>query len=303
MYCQRCGIPCDQGQNFCPRCINAYYYAQASPTMAAAVRPQRKPYVVVTATLLVVLSAGLFAARGGNFRKTASAEPGPHISIEGSQPHAPALSAPSEANTPVALSEQSSTPIASPNLVVQSPATSPDLAKPAESEAMPALTRAYLDHLSRIESMRQSLGRQEASNLTAMLTSLQGANQADASSESGASGESGRAQQVANTTDAMTRGWAELQSQFAMVEPPADCTTLAQNYSSLLKETTLMMNEVLQLVGSGDPNAVVGKLQSMQGTTSGRIDRFAASSEAELNLLCSKYKVLTWFHIAQDIGK
>lgn len=315
MNCQRCGSPCDFGSYLCPRCLAQYRQQQAygggvAQPIAASQGLQVPRYAMAGVTCLVVLSAGLFAAKGVNIAQAAQSGKGKPLAQQGSVGGAelqqsqaaggPTVEATSNATGVTELKIQGSAP--APTLAVASDLPSaPPLAQ--ESNGMPPLVNSYLAHLQRIETMRQSLAHQELGNLTAMMTALQGANNQDASS-SGEDGSQARAGQVASTTDGMATGWAKLRQEFNSVAPPADCAPLASTYDSMLGETITMMNDVMSLVGSAasDQQAALGKLTSLQGTSSGRIEPLARKAEQHLEQVFAKYKATQTFKIATDVG-
>lgn len=256
-----------------------------------------KPYFVVVSLLFVLLTAGLFAAKSKSMLAKPQTSVAQDLSKSGASPATPNLSAASQPAAPTLQATE--TNAATTSLAKTESAPSTPLQVPAQTAEMPNEVRTYLAHLSRIEAQRQSMARQQASNLTAMM----GAMQAAGASNPGEGDPLEQARNVNSNARQMEDAWTQLGSQFDAVNPPQECAALAASYRQLLGETATMIEQIVSVVGGmSDPQSALNSLKGMQGSSS-KIDLLAQGAEQQLVQLYARYQSIPTFHIAQDLGK
>ena len=228
-------------------------------------------------------------------------QPAPSLlQSQGSNTTPPVLMQSQEAQTPPVLQ---STPVTAPPILE---------AKAPPKIEMPADVREWLEHLRRTEQKREQVANDQVSQAIVMLMTLKGVGDLgaingllDDGDEGNARKDPGAPNKVAQDANRMKNEWIRLIQTFNSRKPPAsECVAMRNSYDQVLRETGNMIQEIIGIVANvGDnPMAAVGKLQSMIGTSSNRIDTYAQRVDQAVADICKKYETEKWFSIKKDIG-
>lgn len=192
-------------------------------------------------------------------------------------------------------------------LKVRGSGTTPPLSVRGERRYMPEDVRRWLEHLQRIERMRGELCISQIS--TAMVdkmglgsgTSLEMAKKILANPEEDPTPPD---REMAESNKRHVDGWAELESDFHSLPPPAECVPIRDKYQLTLDETKAMIEEITgHLEGAAEnPQAAIEALQRMIGTSSGRIDKNGIETDRLIGDICARYDTAKWFSISGDFG-
>ncbi|MBS1723535.1 MAG: hypothetical protein JSS66_11345 [Armatimonadetes bacterium] len=189
---------------------------------------------------------------------------------------------------------------ASPNAVT---------AAPIEVKTMPKDVLDWLKHLERIENKRKDMAGKQVADLLFQLTMLQGAGATEGALKGLLGDEadvetSNPAKEIGNQAEDQRKAWAALIKDFDSLPPPPECVPIRDAYSQCLGETSVMINDVLRVVGGStdDPKAAVATLMKMRGQSESRIDVAGKQSDRLVQDVCDKYEVRKWFTVNGDIG-
>ena len=175
------------------------------------------------------------------------------------------------------------------NTDVQNPPLKPD-----EKPQPPADVVAYLEHLSRVEKMRQDVCAKELNDLIAQAPQIiaKAFSFDENFEEPDSAGElSGKASQYA-------REWQQISAYFLTVRPPEACNALAGKYYDSLREFIVFMNAFQYAASKTD----LAKLKQIQRDQTS-IDEKLTAADQELASVCNKYGIQKSFSIQADTGK
>jgi hypothetical protein len=256
-----------------------------------------------------------FGARGDTSTPAATIALGssgqrPTLAAAGASSRGPnLLSARGETPDTNMVQEQGSTP--TPALLAsETRTTAPTLRE--DQSGMPSDIRRWLEHLERIEKMRNTLAATQMMQAVSQMARLQAQDMTSMMGDGdGDDGEAAanrkmdeRANGYARETDAMRRAWIDLATQFHAVPPPGECMGARANYDQVIGNTGSMMLEIINAVRSAskDRERALQTLQSMQGQSNDRIDRYAKETDSIVAEICRRYDTPKWFDIRGDIG-
>jgi hypothetical protein len=187
--------------------------------------------------------------------------------------------------------------------------------KAPTNTAMPDDVREWLDHLRRAEEKREEIATKQVTEAIGMLTELKSAGGGmDLSSimEGGEGDGQPQAQakdpqapgRVVGSANDMKSDWRRLIQAFDAKPAPAECAEMKEQYDRVLNETGNMIEEIVSVVQNigDDPMGAIGKLEGMQGKSTGRIDSFARNVDQGVASICSKYDTPKWFSVKTDFG-
>lgn len=107
-------------------------------------------------------------------------------------------------------------------------------------------------------------------------------------------------------TTSMEKEWQALQQFFDSYPPPSECRPIATNYDSAMGETSGMMLELADVLGSlGDISQIQNALATamkMKDQSKTRIDPARKESDRLVGDICLKYNTRKWFDIPGDIA-
>ncbi len=258
MKCFKCGTDNPSESRFCGSCGSPMSREGISTGMPAAVQNKKKTGLIAAiAGLLIVAAIGLYL-HGQRVAGT-----GPMKAP--SQP--PVLNAP----------------------------TVPANQQPEKKEVPPEVV-AYLEHLKKVEQMRQNVYAKELQSLvSSMSEAMMKALPFDWDQE----GEIKKpTDELAKKSMDFTRDWQQVSAYFLQVKAPPDCGTLAAKYYESLSTFISFMGKFQEAVGKND----IAGLNSIKAD-SGQIDDKFNAADAELGKVCDKFGLEKSFKIRSDSGQ
>jgi hypothetical protein len=149
---------------------------------------------------------------------------------------------------------------------------------------MPDDIRRWLEHLKRVDLMREGANTQLTGEFTALVTALMPGifsdpGEAEASDQQRRSEALKAFRRVDNT-------FREIQKEFHSLPPPPVCKPIAEEYSSALENTRAMVLDLMEAVADLD----MGKALSLQNQSYARIDTRVATCNALIEALCARYR-------------
>jgi hypothetical protein len=184
-------------------------------------------------------------------------------------------------------------------------ATGPDLAVRGEAPApgvqeqglgMPDDVRKWLEHLKRIDRLREGYNTTYAMTLLGKVGSLRRGTFMD--EETAAIDDAKRKASAEGFTGDIDSFFAKLTQDFQSLPPPAECASIAGQYSSVLLETRGMLGQIDAAITNLDIHA----LESMQGTTYARLDTRADETNTLIDDICEKYQEPNKYQVFVDKG-
>lgn len=226
--------------------------------------------------------------------QAAGSTPAPVMEASGSTPQPVMQTAPQQPN---------------PTMQTAPPAATPTLE--GGSAGMPNDVRAWLEHLHKVEQVRQSLAGTQLKEAVTTLVGLQAGDMTHAMDEDGNDSvdaerkkQNDRAQKVGGGMADMQQAWKTLLQTFDSVPAPAECRDIKNNYDQVIGQTGAMIIDIVGHIKSAanDPQAAVSALTAMQGTSKSKIDVPARMSDQGVAKVCKHYDVVKWFDIEGDVG-
>lgn len=190
-------------------------------------------------------------------------------------------------------------------------APAPFLQKPGERLVMPPEIREWLEHLRRTEERRMRLAEDQMGELMVSLTLLQGGDPLsnlgdllDPDAPTYPEQDPPSLKRTAEDAQKHSRAWAELTRFFNSVPPPAECVPIRNEYDQVVRETGLMMTDIIGVVqgSSSSPQTALSSLMRMRGRSEERIDQPAIRTDSLVQELCDKYNTRKWFDVKGDVG-
>lgn len=282
--CSRCQTANPDEAKFCFKCGAAL--APAIPV--STVRRNRGPWLIAAIALVALLTA-LGVGLSGILRSVGRAAPSGITAQRAEAPPPSLLEVEAEPKAGITRREQI---------------------------GMPPETRAWLEHLERVEKQRRDLSLKQIGSFMATMTTLQVAGIQDAlkdvmggdASELDNTAKQSSADNVHKEVEAARDDWRQLRELFESKPPPSECIPLKAQYEVALRETSGMMMDLMdaldRAMSSNDPEEmkkVVSELYGMKGK-SAPIDEAGGATDTLLGDLCRKYETRKWFSIARDIG-
>ncbi|MCB8932962.1 MAG: PepSY-associated TM helix domain-containing protein [Fimbriimonadaceae bacterium] len=297
MVCPHCGQAVNGQGRFCMHCGGALGAPASNspppsgggaPSFGAEAARQKRSMRWIAALAIV----GSLAAAYIGLRASGA------LRIGASTPEAPTLEAQGSVQAPAILRTEGTTP-------------PPALNKPGERIVMPPEIRDWLEHLRRTEEKRMRLAEDQMAELMVSLTLLQGGdpltNLGDLLDPDAPTYPEQDPPSVKRTTeDAQkhSRAWAELTQFFNSVPPPAECVPIRNEYDQVVRETGLMMTDIMGLVqgSTANPQTALASLMRMRGRSKERIDQPAIETDSLVQEICNKYNTRKWFDVKGDVG-
>jgi hypothetical protein len=151
-------------------------------------------------------------------------------------------------------------------------------------QRMPEDVRRWLEHLKRVDRMRESANSDLVADMVKTMVAVKPATMTD--EEDVAAAEARRKDTADHAIKDVDQIFSRLTQEFQKLPPPEECRPIADRYSQLLLGTRLMLSEILAAMQAGDIRA----LESKKGTSYGRIDNQAEEANGLIDGLCKKYK-------------
>jgi hypothetical protein len=267
MLCPKCAFDAGTAR-FCSQCGNSFDSAL----------PRKRnylPFMIAGGAVLALL--GILVATGvlhlGGRARDAS------LLVPGGSPDVP-------------LRKEAGT--GGPNLSVSSSAPPPTVAE--EGVGMPDDVRKWLEHLKRIDRIREAYNSSYAMTLIGKVGSLKPGTFLD--EDAAAIDEAQRKAAANGLTGDADNFFAKLTQDFQSLAPPAECAGIAGEYAGVLLETRAMLGQIDQAIS----NLNVHALESLQGTTYVRLDAKADGTNALIDAICSKYQEPNKYEVFVDKG-
>jgi hypothetical protein len=181
-----------------------------------------------------------------------------------------------------------------PNLQVQASADPPALAE--EGIGMPDDVRKWLEHLKRIDKIREAYNSSYAMTLIGKVGSLRPGTFLE--EDSAAIDEAQRKAAAGGLTADVDSFFAKLTNDFQSLPPPTECSSIAAQYASVLLETRGMLGQIDQAITNLD----IHSLETLQGTTFARLDTRAQEANTLIDDICKKYQEPNKYEVFVDRG-
>ena len=181
-----------------------------------------------------------------------------------------------------------------PGLTVTGEASPPKIAE--EGIGMPDDVRKWLEHLKRVDGLREGYNNSFAMTLIGKITSLRPGTFLN--EEDGAVDEAQRKAAAQGFTGDVDNFFAKLTEDFQSLPPPAECGPIASQYATVLLETRGMLGQISQAVENLDTRS----LEAMQGTTFSRLDTKAQEANTLIDDICKKYQEPNKYAVFVDKG-
>jgi hypothetical protein len=183
---------------------------------------------------------------------------------------------------------------AAPNLALNAEAPGPGLQE--EGIGMPDDVRKWLEHLKRIDRMREAYNSSYAMTLIGKVGSLRPGTFLD--EEAASIDEAQRKAAASGLTGDVDNFFAKLTQDFQSLPPPAECAAIAGEYAGVLLETRGMLGQIDQAIRNLD----IHSLESLQGTTYARLDAKADGTNTLIDAICEKYQEPNKYEVFVDRG-
>ncbi len=173
----------------------------------------------------------------------------------------------------------------------------PDIeAKQPEKKEVPPEVVAYLEHLQKVEAMRQAVYSKE---LQAVMASASEAMMKALPFDWDQEGEIKKpGDELARKSMDFTREWQQVSAYFLQVKAPPDCGILASKYYDSLSTFISFMGKFQDAVGKNDIPALNG-VKADAGT----LDEKFNGADSELGKVCDKFGLEKSFKIRGDAGQ
>lgn len=181
-----------------------------------------------------------------------------------------------------------------PNLAIDGQAAPPTVSE--EGIGMPDDVRKWLEHLKRIDRIREAYNTSYAMNLIGKVGSLRPGTFLD--EDAAAIDEAQRKASASGLTGDVDNFFAKLTQDFQTLPPPTECGPIASQYASVLIETRGMLGQIDQAISNLD----IHSLESLQGTTYARLDTRAQESNSLIDAICKKYQEPNKYEVFVDRG-
>ena len=281
-FCSKCGHEIASTAHFCPSCGTPLGSGGPSVTRVEAATDTTRRLLVpgMVAALVVLVIAVVLLAHAHAPVTSANSQPAPSAPSVLSAPAVPPPSAPAITNAP-------SQPAPS------APAVTNAASKPVPT--LPPEDARYLAFLQGIEQRRVALNN-DTSGATQMmqaaqgLQGMQGSGQDDPEQHNTAvQGSVGKISQ--GYSDYVTK-CNDLARDFRTVNPPPDCTLIANNYMALLTDYAATVSKLQVALVNGDIGAAMGA----QGAQK-QVNTDASQADQQLAALCARFSVPKPFDI------
>lgn len=281
-YCSQCGREMASTAQFCPACG-----APANPSgrevtgVVAATNATRKALIPAMVAALVVLVIVVAILMGHRHPAVVATQPVP-------PPVAPSVIAAPPAAPPVAppVTSAPSQPAPKAPAVTSAPSKTPP--------ALPPEDARYLAFLQQIDQRRIALDN-DTSGATQMLAQahlMQGQEMNQADPDQHNSSVAGNVGKLSSGFSDYVTKWNMLARDFRAVNPPPDCSLIANSYYKFLTGYAATISKLQVALLNGDIGAAMGAQGAQQ-----QINADAMAADQHLSDLCTHYGVPKPFSI------
>lgn len=177
--------------------------------------------------------------------------------------------------------------------VLQAPQTE---ARQPEKKEIPPEIIAYLDHLKKVEAMRQNVYSKE---LQAVVASASDAMMKALPFDWDKEGEIKKpTDELAKKSMDFSREWQQVSAYFLQVKAPADCGMLASKYYESLSTFISFMGKFQDAINKND----IAGLNAIKADA-GTLDQKFNEADSELGKVCDKFGLEKSFKIRGDAGQ
>lgn len=273
MKCSKCGTQILPTSRFCQACGQPVASANTegvaeSPRRSIGLWAALAGLCVVVAIILVILKPW-----SGKVTQAARVQSPQQVPVVRS----PSIPSPSQPN--VLNTEVRNTPIESDK---------------SEKPEPPADVVAYLDHLSKVEKMRQDIAAKELNELLAGAADII----AKAFPFDENFDESSAPKDLSMKAEQFSREWQNVSAYFLQVQSPPACNTLAGNYYDALRQFITFMNSFQDAAARAD----LAKLKEIRRDQV-RVDEKLSAADQELERVCKQFDIPKRFSIKSDTGQ
>ena len=273
--CDKCGQEVPSESKFCLSCGQPVSAARADLQPSGLPRRRLGIAAAVAGLCIVAAAATVLALKpwGG---KVTQVEPVPNPQ------HAPVVKAPTLPNPP------------QPSVLDTDVKNPPLNLKKEEKPGPPADVIAYLEHLKRVEKLRQDVTAKELNDLVAKAPDLIAkAFPFDENFE-----ESATPREMSGEASRFTQEWQQISAYFLSVRPPEACASLAGKYYDALREFIMFMGRFQEATNKLD----VAKLKDIKRDQVS-VDQKLSSADQELAQVCNQIGMEKTFTIQSDTGQ
>lgn len=271
--CSKCGAEISPTSRFCQACGQP---VASADTQGAVEFPKRPVGVwaaltglcIVVAIILIILKP--WSGKVTQATRIQSPQQVPIV-------RSPSIQSPSQPN--ILNTEVRNTPVEPTN---------------SEKPEPPADVVAYLDHLSKVEKMRQDITAKELNDLVEGAANII----AKAFPFDEDFDESSAPKDLSAKAEQFSKEWQNVSTYFLQVQPPPACHTLAGNYYDALREFITFMNSFQDAAGRAD----LAKLKEIKRDQV-RIDQKLSAADQELERVCKQFDIPKQFSIKSDTGQ
>ena len=273
--CSKCGQEVPSESRFCPSCGQPISAAHSEITASELPKKRAGTWAALAGLCIVAAVAGILALKpwGG---KVTQVEPVPNPQ------HAPVVHAPPLPSPP------------QPNVLETDVKNPPLDLKKEEKPGPPVEVVAYLEHLKRVEKMRQDVTAKELNDLVAKAPDLIAkAFPFDENFE-----ESSAPRELTGQASRFTQEWQQISAYFLSVRPPEACRLLASRYYDALREFVIFMGKFQEATGKLD----LAKLKDIKRDQVS-VDQKLNGADQELAQVCNQNGMEKTFTIQSDTGQ
>ena len=197
---------------------------------------------------------------------------------------------PSPQQTPI-VKAPSLPPTSQPDILESKARSTPT---EVNKQAPPPEVVAYLDHLSKVEKMRQDVTAKELNDLVAGAKDII----AKAFPFDEDVDESSATRELSAKAAQFSKEWQQISAYFLQVQPPPACSTLAGKYYDALREFITFMTAFQDATMQSD----VSKLKDIRRDQVSVDQKFLEADE-ELTRVCKQFEIEKTFSIRADTGQ
>lgn len=303
MVCPRCGQPVNPAVAKCPHCGQPLRVAAptvtniANATLAtgalqnAYAEQKRKSMIIgIVVAVIAILGAIGYGLHARSLQASAQGDDGRAMLTHGAKPGK-------------VLAENAHAPV-------------PMMDEPAQQNPNPQMpddVYQWLKHLEKCEQIKTDIANDQMADVMVLTQKMQtlGAGmgmldpyEQEKSDQTGNDDNQAPGQYAKGKVMDFRPKWLELQQFYRSKTPPAECQKMADDYGRALNEIPGMMGDLGDILNGADadPASMLKKVEKMQSSSYGDIDRYFARTDNGLSDICAKYKVNKWFNVKADIA-
>lgn len=275
MQCSKCGAEVPVESKFCMSCGQAVSAEGVEARHAVETRKRTTLWAILAGILIVVVAAVVlaFMTRGN---KVTQATPVPNPQ------QAPVVNAPPMPDQP------------QPSVLDTDVKNEPLEVRKEEKPAPPADVVAYLEHLKRVEQMRQDVTARELNYLVSEASNII----VKVFPFNEEWDESSAQRELSKQAQTFSKDWQQISAHFLSVQAPQPCAQLAGRYYQALRTFVGFMGKFEDAVNRKD----MAGLQSMRRDQV-TVDQELNAADRELDQVCRKFGIEKAFSIKSDTGQ